>query len=216
MPTSTIIFDVETGSLAPELVKGLMPQFQAPANYRSPEAIASYIREQQAKWVANAALSPLSGRVLCIGVKTPWDPGYQYFDQEDEKTLLSRWWEEVGNWIRSGHQLAGFCCRRFDIRFLLRRSWRHGLHEPMCVWAGKFISPVIIDIADRWGCGEHSDQDKISLDTLARFLEIGRKNGDGSQFAELLAKDRAAAAIYLQNDLDLTAEAFKRIVGPAL
>lgn len=213
MTPNTIIFDVETGPLAPDLVKGLMPQFQAPANYRSPEAINSYIQEQQAKWVANAALSPLSGRVLCIGVKTQV-PSYQCFDEEDEKALLSRWWDEVGNWIRSGHQLAGFCCRRFDIRFLLRRSWRHGIHEPMCIWAGKFISPVIIDIADRWGCGEHTDQDKISLDTLAQFLEIGRKNGNGAQFAELWAKDREAAARYLQNDLDLTAEAFRRIVGP--
>ncbi|MGH8018768.1 MAG: hypothetical protein ACREIA_10825 [Opitutaceae bacterium] len=47
-------------------------------------------------------------------------------------------------------------------------------------------------------------EDSISLDNLARFLSVGRKNGHGAGFASLWAMNRAAALDYLANDLRLT------------
>ena len=50
-----------------------------------------------------------------------------------------------------------------------------------------------------------SGVDDDSLDTIAKHLGVGAKNGSGADFAALWQSDRAKAADYLRNDLQLTA-----------
>ncbi len=45
----------------------------------------------------------------------------------------------------------------------------------------------------------------VRLDSIARHLGVGAKNGDGKAFAELWRSDRKQAESYLRNDIELTA-----------
>jgi hypothetical protein len=65
----------------------------------------------------------------------------------------------------------------------------------------------MVDLRDGWQLGDR--QARGSLDSIAKHLGLGGKNGDGKAFAELWRSDREKAAAYLRNDLELTA----RIAG---
>ena len=45
-----------------------------------------------------------------------------------------------------------------------------------------------------------------SLDSIAKHLGVGAKNGDGKAFAELWQTNRQQAEAYLRNDIELTAK----------
>jgi len=53
--------------------------------------------------------------------------------------------------------------------------------------------------------GVSSGVDDGSLDSIAKPLGVGAKNGSGADFAALWQSDRAKVADYLRNDLQLTA-----------
>lgn len=63
-----VIYDIETGPQPIEALVGRMPVFQAPSNYKDPAAIAEAIDKKKRDWVDSAALSAITGRVLCIGI----------------------------------------------------------------------------------------------------------------------------------------------------
>src|SRR5476651_2330269 len=74
----TIVFDLETGPLAESELSALLPPFD-PAdvktgNLKDPAKIAEKIAEAEANhkrdFIERAALDPLTGRVLAIGVIT--------------------------------------------------------------------------------------------------------------------------------------------------
>lgn len=203
------VFDIETGPLPLEQLGDLKPEFKAPANYRDLDKIKASIMEQEAKWLADAALSAVTGEVLVIGRLE--SDGPSYFMLGTEKQRLADWWTWAADAIRSGTLLVGFCCKTFDLPFLVRRSWKLGVPVPMCIFDGRYFSPAIIDVADRWACGGHDPRDRISLDTLSKFLGTGQKNGDGADFAKLWAEDQPKALDYLKNDLLLTKAAYERL-----
>ena len=61
-------------------------------------------------------------------------------------------------------------------------------------------------------------QARGSLDTIAKHLGVGQKNGHGEDFARLWQTDREKALAYLRNDLELTgriAEALGVVESPA-
>ena len=72
---SAIVLDIETAAdeeLVGELLAAGPPEpFEAPANYKDPAKIAGYIADADAQWRASvrnrAALSPRTGRVICVG-----------------------------------------------------------------------------------------------------------------------------------------------------
>ena len=61
----------------------------------------------------------------------------------------------------------------------------------------------MLDLRDAWQLGDR--QARGSLDSIAKHLGVGTKNGSGAEFAALWQSDRAKATEYLRNDLQLTA-----------
>lgn len=199
--SNVTIFDIETAPASVERLERVMPEFEAPSNYKDADKIAASIKEQKARWIEKAALSPLTGQVLCIGVREPGGAITILDGGGDEARLLVEWRELVES---SGYSryFAGFNIYSFDLPFLIRRAWHFGIAP--CVRSGLNLRRLEnwIDLREVWQCGDK--QAEGSLNAIAKFFGIGAKTGSGKDFPYLWGSDREAAADYLRNDLNLT------------
>lgn len=214
------VFDIETGPLPEERM--IFPNFSAPSNYKDEEKIAAHIENQRKEYIDRAALSATTGQVLAIGYA--WgddavqiecvDTDADGKGTRDERGLLEWFWgimEEVSPRI-----ITGFNIMKFDLPFLVRRSWVHGLRPPAFLrptygnrWG--FNAEICIDLMTVWGCGVWGDS--ISLDSCCSVMGIPGKNGSGKFFSQLLKEDRTQALFYLRNDVGITRALANRLIG---
>jgi hypothetical protein len=219
----TIVFDLETGPLAESELSALLPPFD-PAevktgNLKDPAKIAEKIAEAGANhrrdFIERAALDPLTGRVVAIGVmqydakgEKPTALGkggkFSIIGHDDEAQTLREFWELTRGEMGRNNPLIGFNIFGFDLPFLFRRSWKHRIAVPFGLRRGRYWSDQLLDLRDAWQLGDR--QAKGSLDSIAKHLGVGAKNGDGKAFAELWQSDRPKAEAYLRNDIELTAK----------
>jgi hypothetical protein len=217
----TIVFDVETGPLAESELSALLPPFD-PAevktgNIKDPEKVAAKIAEAEASqrrdFFDKAALDPLTGRVVAIGVlvfDALGEDGMQCSDSsrclilghDDEAQTLREFWALTQAEMGRMNPMIGFNIFGFDLPFLFRRSWKRRVPIPFGLRRGRYWGDQLIDLRDVWQLGDR--QARGSLDSIAKHLGVGAKNGDGKAFAELWRTDRKQAEAYLRNDLDLT------------
>lgn len=209
---STILFDVETGPLPESELAALLPPFD-PAevkvgNLKDPEKIAAKIAEAEANhkrdFIENAALDPLTGRVVAIGMLRHDTRDFVAVGHEDEARTLAEFWSVLRAEIVRGSNLVGFNTFQFDLPFLLRRSWKHRVPVPLGLRRGRYWSEHLGDLREIWQLGDRMA--KGSLDSIAKHLGVGEKTGEGKDFARLWREDRAKAMSYLRNDLELTAK----------
>lgn len=203
--------DIETAPLPLAEIESRKPEFSAPANWKDPDKIRANIAEQEQKWLEKAALSPLTGRVLVIGLKEfGKDPTYL---EGDERDILLDFWREIGIGVEfdlwHGHNL-----HEFDLRFIIRRSWFHQIPVPIhLIYAGRYVNDRrFIDTMKVFQCGDR--QDFVSLRDLAQFLGLGSKDSSlSAHFSEVYATDRELALRHLGNDLDLVERVAIRMLG---
>jgi uncharacterized protein YprB with RNaseH-like and TPR domain len=208
----TIFFDIETGPLPENELAALMPPFD-PAevktgNIKDPEKIAAKIAEAEVNhkrdFIEKAALDPLTGRVVAIGLLDASTGQFSVIGHDDEAKTLAEFWDACRGEMMRIHQMVGFNTYQFDLPFLIRRSWKHRVLVPFGIRRGRYWSDQMIDLRDGWQLGDR--QARGSLDAIAKHLGLGGKNGDGKEFATLWQNDRAKAIAYLRNDLELTAK----------
>lgn len=201
---SLVVFDIETGPRPVAELEALMPEFDAPANYKDPAKIAEAIEQKRAAWIEKAALSALTGRVLAIGCLIDGEYHAKIAGDDLAEVDVIRWfWSLVG----TRTLLIGFNSNRFDLPFLFRRSWSLGILPPLRSNGRSFAGSI--DLMEAYQLGDRTDY--VSLDTVAKFLGVGAKTGSGGQFADLLKFDVDAAARYLENDVMLTARVAERM-----
>jgi len=193
----SVVFDIETGPVSQEMLELAMPQFEAPANFKDPLKIEAAIAAKKTDWLTSAALSPLTGRVIAIGVIEP-GAGFGYIAGDDEAQILRRFWTKLLQ--HSQLPVIGFNIAHFDIPFLLRRSFKHGV-TPVPCFRGRYLSDRFVDLMQVWQCGDYKEL--ISLNALAKFLGAGEKTGSGADFARLWETDRQLALEYLRKDCEL-------------
>ncbi len=219
----TIIFDIETGPLAEAELESMLPPFD-PAevkcgNLKDPAKIAEKIAEAEANhrrdFFDKAALDPLSGRVVAIGLlafDARGEAGPNFINDgklvvighDDEAETLREFWDMTRGEMGRLNPLVGFNIFNFDLPFLFRRSWKHRVAVPFGLRRGRYWGDQLIDLRDAWQLGDR--QARGSLDSIAKHLGVGAKNGDGKAFANLWQSDRKQAEAYLHNDLKLTAK----------
>ena len=218
----SIIFDIETGPLPEEqileLYKPLVAEDVKLGNLKDPEKITAKIAEAQAthraEFIAGAALSAVTGRVLAIGyAEGHSEKPPEIHCVEQEIPMLQRFWE---TWRQNrASRFVGFNIASFDLPFLFRRSWALGLEPANDVRSGRFWHSNVIDLREVWQLGDR--QAHGSLDVVARFFGVGRKNGDGARFAQTLKADREAALAYARNDVEMTRAVYRRMrLGAAM
>lgn len=199
--------DIETAPLPEVVQREVMPKEWPLGNLKDPGKIQAAIEEKEKAWLESAALEATRGEVLIIGFA--YDQGttaviHQGSEKHKLETLLIHATTH-SDCLIVGHNLLGF-----DIPFLCRRMWKHGITPPKhwldtTPWKATWAFDTML----AWSCGNR-DQ-RISLDMLAWHLGVGRKNGSGADFAKLYATNQEKALEYLRNDLKLTEACYLRM-----
>jgi hypothetical protein len=203
-------------------------------NLKDPAKIAEKIAEaevnQRRDFFDRAALDPLTGGVVAIGMLVfeefggrraeggmarphpgplPQGEGVEggecvIIGHDDEAQTLREFWQYTQAEMGRMNPMIGFNIFGFDLPFLFRRSWKRRVPIPFGLRRGRYWGDQLIDLRDAWQLGDR--QARGSLDSIAKHLGVGAKNGDGKAFAELWQSDRKQAEAYLRNDLELTAK----------
>lgn len=213
----TICFDIETGPLPETELAAMVPAFDPvevkTGNLKDPDKVAAKIAEAEVnhrrEFIERAALDPLTGRVLAIGLLN-WDTGeFRVIAHEDEAAMLREFWEVCRGEMGRLNEMIGFNSRAFDLPFLIRRSFKHRVPVPFGIRRGRYWGDEMVDLREVWQLGDR--QARGSLDSIARHLGVGQKNGcephgpaNGAAFAAVWQSDREKALAYLKNDLELT------------
>lgn len=211
MNTSAIIFDIETmGTVTAETAVPFNADEVKLGNTKDPDKIAKKIEEARAvhvqQQIERAALSAVTGRVLCIGyysaAKNNVSIG-QVEEPDKERQVIQQFWGFASKCIDEGRRMIGLNIFGFDLPFLRRRSWILGIDVPEKVRNGRYWHPIFIDIADEWLSGDRFGSTSCNFDELARaFGTAGKPAGtNGSHFAELFKTDRQKAIEYLESDI---------------
>lgn len=213
------VFDIETIPQSDRRLSAIEPQHEPPANLKDPEKIRAAVAEKAAKWKQRAALDATTGRVAMIGTACRsvdgkidlgivhlaaidglnWDDDAELDDAE--AAIITSFWDQADHIIASGSLIAGFNCHRFDLPFLIQRSWilKVPVSANIDILCRYFRAPWL-DLMQIWaGVGNF-----VSLDAVSKSLGLPGKNGDPTELPTLLRHDIQAAIAYLQNDLVLT------------
>lgn len=211
-----IYLDIETAPASDDVLARVKPTFTAPSNYKDEGKIAQSIAEQEQAWRERAALDAATGQVLCVGWLYDGDhePVILGAKGGTEKNIVGDFWLSVADELGRGNTLIGFNIFGFDLPFMARRAWVHGLQVPHIARNGRYWSNQFMDLMDIWKLGVY-DQ-RISLDNMAKALGVGAKTGSGKDFAALWATDKPKALEYLVTDLRLTKACADRLLGNEL
>lgn len=212
-PFCPIYFDIETAPLSEEQIKAVAPDFEAPKNYKSEEAIEKYCAEKLGEYISSGALRAETGKVVAISVAFGNGEPQVLIDTENEADLLNAFWDVITD--AEGvitRKIIGFNSTNFDIPFLTRRSWINKIEVPNTVYyrrsGRKFLNDFFKDVMLEWSCGQ---MQYIGLGRLSKILSVGKKNGDGALFYKQLEVNRQDAIDYAKNDVVLTRECAKRL-----
>lgn len=228
------VFDIETGPLSPEKLCSIMPKFDPNevklGNLKDAGKIKEKILEAEmnhvTKFYERAALSAITGQVKAIGFKNCsadalWiaaveplgvnkaivtmdsEQPYNYCTFTNEPDLLGWYWDLVRQSTASvfaGHNIHGF-----DLPFLIRRSWVHGVKIPN-IMKGRYFHDRFVDTMALWNCG---GRDYVKLDEISQFFGGPSKPDDcsGADFARMFdagGEERKKAIDYLIGDLTMT------------
>lgn len=228
-----LVFDIETGPLPDDKLREIYveptyEEFAASCDQRwkdetKREKFEAARKNGFANFCGKAALDPTTGRVLAVGFQDADDPAKVAIADGagDESQLLAAFWHKYRNCRvpRAGggpRRMIGCNIFGFDLPFLVRRSWILGVDVPGTAIPppGRYFDVLFIDIRERWLLGQRWTDCPSSLDTMARALGCGQKNGDGAEFGKLwfgTAEERVKALNYLKNDLAMTANVAKRL-----
>lgn len=158
-----------------------------------------------------ALLNAETARVAAIGYYDADTDRYIIAADKDDAGILRQFWDAFLIVHAAGGSMIGFNSHGFDLPFLMRRSWTHGIAVPRTVTTlgGRYFCDTFVDLMALWKCGSY--RDFISLDALSRYLGVGSKVGSGEQFYKLWNKDRKAAVEYLVNDVRITYACARRM-----
>lgn len=198
--------DIETGPASDEVLALVKPEFKAPSNYKDADKIKAAIAEAEVTWRERAALSPLTGQLLAIGLMDAEDTSILV---GDEKGML------VGLWCawNQGMRLVGFAIKAFDLPFLIARSRILNVPVPQDLFETRYWSYRITDLQEIWNCFSYGAKEGNSLDAICKACGLpGKLEGvTGADFAKLFASDRPKAMEYLKADLSATAALASRL-----
>jgi predicted PolB exonuclease-like 3'-5' exonuclease len=210
------IFDIETGPQPLDVLAKVMPEFEAPSNYKDAEKIAAALQAKREKWLADAALDATTGRVIAAGMLYAGGEinSFEVLHCEgDEAALLREFWNRMDNhhdvWS-SGH-IIGWNSASFDLPFIIRRSWLLGVAVPKWIREGRFWHHDFLDLLEVWRLGDRNASTG-GLDRLARCFGLeGKTESLGANFAVTWEQDRPRAVSYLRRDVELTADLARRL-----
>lgn len=211
-----VILDIETGK-CPDAIP---PEFEEPKRKKDGElyAKAKTIEEQRQEWESKCALSGLTGRVLAIGFRGSrfgQPPTRETIERihsiglmDGEKELLEWFWTWFNHYIGEGYIIAGWNIRKFDLPFLIQRSWKWNVPVYLKMDGAK---NKIIDLMEEF-TQTYYGMNFASLDTALQFLALGAKSEYSKDYEKLFFSDKVKALKHLSKDLSDTLKVAERIL----
>ena len=202
-----IILDVESIGI-PDVETYLEP-ISAPANYKDPEKIAAYEREERAKQIERAALDVDLGQIICVGIYFGGVSSVVSGRDWAEVSMLENLWQVWGR--LDSPMLVTFGGLNFDVPLLLRRSLYLGIKAPY-ISCDRYRQPQQIDLMSIL-----SMDGKLKWRGLQFYLNrLGYPHGGpditGAEIAERYAAgDWAAIEQHCRMDVDATKWLAERI-----
>jgi 3'-5' exonuclease len=173
---------------------------------------------------ARTALSGDFGRILCVGFADEdgsggvsrgclgWDEARKQFTG-DERQTLTAFWRMLRGFRPNVDRIVGHNLFDFDLKFIYKRSIVHNVKPSVELSFARYRNQPLFDTMfewERWGYGT-----KISLDRLARVLDLPSSKGDGvdgSRVGELFAAgEHEAIYSYCLRDVELTRLIYRRM-----
>jgi hypothetical protein len=176
------------------------------------------IADHRAEWASKAALSPLTGQVLAIGIRKGNTVAIIGDGGETEPEILEACWNIYRKHSSMGDlQMIGYYSNLFDFPFLVWRSYFHGIRLPESIWdkSGRYPAYCFVDLFDRLpNRGLNGESKKLT--DICSWLGLGAKpeGVDGGMFAALWSgneESKQEAIAYLINDLDMTYKLAERM-----
>jgi DNA polymerase elongation subunit (family B) len=207
-----IYFDLETEGQSPELLTKLVPEFEAPGNFKDPEKIKDAIAAKRAEWFDRTALKAITGKIIAFT--------YSVNDEApkmvtgDEATLIRFAINTLADIVDDNTFVYGWNSNAFDMPFLMQRAAALGIPA-----FNLFLKPSngrhylhkgLIDVRAVWSLNS-PEMTGTSLGAVALALGVGEKIGDGADFSKLLKSDPKAAEQYAVNDIILLRAVAKRM-----
>ena len=200
-----IVIDIET--YANTEVMHLLPEPSIDSRLKDPAKVAEAKKEAKQKQADKMALSPLTGKIACIGWKSSVGEGVIFAD--NEKEILNEAYKLI-----NGNQIITYNGKSFDIPFIFKRGIILGCEwatiKEMKLYTGRYDDKKHIDLmAEFCNYGEYE-----KLDTLARFILGTQKiEFDFKDIPELLPTEqgRAKIAEYCAKDVQITWDLAKRM-----
>lgn len=217
-----ITLDIETcPSQSQELKAEILANVKAPAQYKKPESIAEWIKENgeaeaEAAW-RRTSFDGAYGHICVIGLALDDDEPIAIYEDEwhaSEAPVLRRAFE----WIDAacaahpnvrpvfiGHNLV-----EFDLRFLFQRAVVLGVKPSRHIpFYAKPWDDSVFDTMARWA----GVKDRVKLDKLAKACGLKGKDGiDGSMVWDYVRDGRIAEiAEYCKQDVALARAIYRRM-----
>lgn len=201
-----LFFDIETEANPDALA--LMPEPQAPGNYKDADKIAAYVAEKRAEMVERAALDADYGKIVAIGVKHDLGPvtsqllAGEYTTEDD----LIRWfWTHYSN---AKGQSCGYNIIGFDLPYLMRRSLDLGIKPSMIPGLRRYQTRPTLDLMMvLYGWQNFKG---LKFVTQRYGLDNPLPDLDGSQVATMDANTLRA---YVENDVNLVYQLWQKMSG---
>jgi len=200
-----LAFDIETGP-----AKNALSYFSRKdvklGNLKDTAKIEAKLTEAEDEFLDKAALSPITGKVLAVGLTD--GAVHEVLTYESEKRLISETLERVSDQLMTQRPVVGWNIIKFDFPFLFKRAMMLGVPWPQHIWDLKkgYAHSQIIDLMRYWNMGDWREMTK--MDTVNRFLcGFGKPSGvTGADFARLFngtPEEREKAINYALNDVKI-------------
>jgi predicted PolB exonuclease-like 3'-5' exonuclease len=127
-------------------------------------------------WLKKAGLQAEYGKIVCVSFgyyDANMQPKIQSFYGDDEHDILEKTAKVLNNSDNAGYKLAGHNIEKFDVPFLWKRMFIHGITPPdiITIWDKKPWDLKFFDTAKVWGNG-YWKESFTSLETLSLVLGV--------------------------------------------
>jgi predicted PolB exonuclease-like 3'-5' exonuclease len=208
--TSPIVLDIETTAL-PNAADYLEP-IVAAKNLKDPEKVAADIAQRTAERESKLGLDWNVGRIVALGWWTRTAATFlPCLNEEAERRAIEAFWDA------SEHRtIVGFCCKTFDLRYLIQRSRYLDIRYPDLDLGRYGRKSAIVDLYQELTFNEGTYDQGAMKRTLKAFC---RRFGipvndliDGKDVPALVeAGDWEAVVAHLQADVEATVALAQRL-----
>lgn len=211
-------FDIETIPAQDPAIKAeIASSITAPAQYKKPESIAEWLRENrdaaaEAEWLKTSFDGGM-GQIVCIGFADGDGQAHSYvttdLSRDAERKVIEDFFcalYDAGPRTLVGHNIIGF-----DLPFLWKRCMVHNIKPPTLFPRNpKPWSETVQDTMLLWDAGQRAGG---SMDRLCRLLGIPGKGdfGGADVWPAIQAGEFKKVAEYCCGDVVRTRAMFKRM-----